>query len=388
MKITRPVWMEIDLDKLSYNYREIRKIVKKDTEIMAVLKADGYQHGAAQVANTLIENGVKKFAVANLSEAIHLRKKFTNIDILILGYTPDHLIEDAINFEITQTIYEIEQAKLTSKISQKNKKRAKIHIKLETGMNRLGFKAIPEAIDRIEEIFSFPNLFIEGIFTHFASADEIDKDFSYKQAEKFKYVCSELEKRGLSIPIKHISNSAAILDLPDMNLDMVRAGIIIYGVYPASETNNDIIKLKSIMSLKAQVAHVKEIEEGEKIGYGLIYEAKEKKKIATLPLGYADGFSRLLTGTGEVIAAGKKVPVVGRLCMDQCMIDVTGLDIQRGDVVTLIGASGDESITLEDMAQKAYTIPAGVMAMMNKRVPRVYIKDGKIVNVTDYMLQI
>ncbi len=388
MKITRPVWMEIDLDKLIYNYKEIRKLVKEDTEIMAVLKADGYQHGAIQIAKTLIENGVKKFAVASLSEAIHLRKTFNNIDILVLGYTPDHLVEDVINYGITQTFYEIEQAQLFSEIAGRLGKEVKLHIKIETGMNRLGFKSIPESIDMIERICSFPNIFIEGIFTHFASADEIDKEFAYKQAERFNYVCNELEKRGVCIPIKHISNSAAILDLPEMNLDMVRAGIIIYGVYPAPDTNNDIIKLKSIMSLKAQVAHVKVIEEGEKVGYGLLYEAEKSRKIATLPIGYADGFSRLLTGKGEVIAVGKKVPVVGRLCMDQCMIDVTGLDIKRGDTVTLIGTSGDETITLEEVGQKAHTIPAGIMAMMNKRVPRVYFKDDKIVNVTDYMLQL
>ncbi|MCC5909130.1 MAG: alanine racemase [Clostridiaceae bacterium] len=388
MKITRPTWLEIDLDKLSNNYREIRRIVKHGTDIMAILKADAYQHGAILIAKTLMENGVNKFAVANLSEAIHLRKTFDTIDILVLGYTPDHLAEDVINYGITQTIYEGEQAQLFSDIAKQNNKEIKVHLKIETGMNRLGFTPKPASIDILEKICSLPNMFVEGIFSHFASADEADKTFTYQQVEKFNYVCNQLEKRGINIPIKHIANSAAILDLPDMNFNMVRPGIILYGVYPGESTNNAIIKLKPVMSLRTEISYVKEIQEGEKIGYGLTYECHNKRKIATLPLGYADGFSRLLTGKGEVIAAGTKAPIVGGLCMDQCMIDVTGLDVKRGDIVTLIGSDGKENITIEEVAEKASTIPAGVMVMMNKRIPRVYFKNNRIFNVTDYMLEL
>ncbi|WZL72472.1 alanine racemase [Clostridiaceae bacterium 35-E11] len=385
--LTRPTWLEINLDNLSYNYREIKKLLKPQTEFMAIVKADAYQHGAIEIVRKLKEHGVKKYGVAHLSEARHLRKVFNDIDILILGYTPEYLAEAAIKDDITLTIYTYDQAAFFSKKAKELDKTIKFHIKIETGMNRLGLKAEPNTIEIIKKIHELPHVYIEGIFTHFPVADE-DVAFTYKQADKFKYVCDALEKINVDIPIKHVSNSAAIMNFPDMNFDMVRAGIILYGIYPYPKADREKLKLKSIMTLKAQVSHVKEIEKGERISYGLTYETKEKSKIATLPIGYADGCSRLLSNKGEVIIDGTKFRIVGQICMDQCMVEVNGINVSRGDEAILMGSHKEEKIRIEEIAERANTIPAAMLCMLNKRIPRVYKQNGKIINITDYVLNL
>lgn len=386
-QLTRAAWMEINLDNLIHNYREIRKILKEETELMAVVKADAYEHGAVQIVKALMEEGVKRFSVAHLSEALHIRKYVKDAEILIMGYTPEYLAENAILNNITLTVYLKEQADFFSQLAKRLNKVVKIHIKVETGMNRLGFIPKEESIKDIKDIYNMDNIEVEGIFTHFAASDDNPR-YTIEQVKKFDYVCDGLSKLNINIPIKHVSNSAAIMNFGDLNYDMVRAGIILYGVYPFPDADRELIKLKNILTLKAQISHVKEIEKGEKLSYGLIYETKKKSKIATIPIGYADGFSRELSNKGNCIVNNTIVPIVGRICMDQFMIDVTGLDVKRGDEVILLGKSLDKEITIEEIASKIGQIPAVVQCMFTKRLPRIYIRNNEIINVTDYLLDL
>ncbi|MBU5313027.1 alanine racemase [Tissierella carlieri] len=386
-KLTRPAWMEIDLDNLIHNYKEIRSILKEKTELMAVVKADAYEHGAIQIVRTLMEEGVEKFGVAHLSEALHIRKYVKDAEILIMGYTPEYLAEKAILNDITLTVYLKEQGEIFSQLAKRLDRTVKIHVKIETGMNRLGFMPNEDGIKDIKDIYNMDNIEVEGMFTHFAASDD-DPSYTMEQVRRFDYVCNALQKLDINIPIKHISNSAAIMNFPDLNYDMVRAGIILYGVYPFPNADRELLKLKNILTLKAQISHVKEIGSGEKLSYGLIYEAKKKTKIATVPIGYADGFSRELSNKGNCIVNNTVVPIVGRICMDQLMIDVTGLDVKRGDEAILMGKSLDKEITIEEVANKSGQIPAAVQCMFNKRLPRIYIKNKEIINVTDYLLEL
>lgn len=384
----RPVWAEINLDNLAHNIREVKRVVRPDTIITAVIKADGYGHGAVQIGKTLLENGADRFAVATLSEAIQLRKVYQDTPILILGYTPNESAEEVIKFNIIQTVYTYEQAQYFSKKAQKMKKTITLHIKIDTGMSRIGMQVKEETIETIGKIIKLPNVFVEGIFTHFAVADEKDKCFTNKQAEKFDYICKGLENIGVDIPIKHISNSAGIIDLPNMNYDMVRPGIMLYGLYPSDDVNKDKVDLRQVMTLKSRISHVKEVEEGRGVSYGLIYKTKQRTKIATIPIGYADGYTRLLTKKAEVLVKGKRVPVVGRICMDQCMIDVGNLDVKVGDEVILFGNDGENSITIDEIAKKLGTINYEIVCMISKRIPRIYIKNNRISSITDYVLNL
>lgn len=383
---SRPVWAEINLDHLIHNIKEVRRVVRHDTKICAVIKADGYGHGAVEIAEVLLEHGADRLAVATLSEAIQLRKSYGNVPIMILGYTPESCAEDVITHNIIQTIYSFKQAKQFSKIAQELNKNVVFHIKIDTGMNRLGFQPTDETAAEIKEISKLSNIIIEGIFTHFAVADELDKSFTQKQYEKFVNLCNKLEEKNVVIPIKHVSNSAAIIDLSEMNLDMVRAGIMMYGLYPSDEVQKSRVNLKQVLSLKAKISHVKDVSEKVGVSYGLKFVTQKASQIATLPLGYADGFTRMLSGKAEVLVKGAKVPVVGRICMDQCMIDTSGLNASMGDEVILMGADGCNSISIDDVAQKLETINYEIVCMIGKRVPRVYIKNNEIVRIKDHLL--
>lgn len=385
--LTRPAWMEIDLDNLAFNYKNIKKHMNKDSDLMAVVKADAYENGAIQIVKELLLEGVQKFGVAHLSEARHIRKYFKKPEILIMGYTPDYLIKQAIQDNVSMTIYNLDQAKIISEEARKLDKYAKIHIKIETGMNRLGFMPTQESINQIQKIYAYEHLTINGIFTHYAVSDE-DPEYTFEQTRKFDEVINGMEKLGLEIPVRHLSNSAAILNFPELNYDMVRAGIVLYGVYPLRTEKMMKVPLKNILSIKAQISNVKEIEVHEKVSYGLTYEATRKTKIATVPIGYADGFNRSLSNVGEAIVNETIVPIVGRICMDQLMLDVTNLEVEIGTEVILMGKSETKEISIEDIAQKAGSIPAEVFCMMNKRIPRVYIKNKKVVEIVDYLLDI
>ena len=388
MKLSRPVWAEINLDNLAHNMREVRRVTNKDSKITAVIKADGYGHGAVYIAETLLENGADRFAVATLSEAMQLKTFFPNIETMVLGYTPENLALDLIKYNIIQTIYTLEQAKEFSQAAISLNKKITVHIKLDTGMNRLGMVFEDKTIDNILEISKLDGLIIEGIFTHFAAADEIDKEYTIQQVKKFMYIIDNLEDKGLKIPLKHVSNSAGIIDLPQYNFDMVRAGIMLYGLYPSKEVNHDIVDLKEVMCLKAQVSFVKTLHKGECVSYGLKYKCDKQSLVATLPIGYADGYTRMLTGKAKVIVRDSKVPVIGNICMDQCLIDVTGLDVNIGDEVILFGGNDSNGISIDSVAESLNTINYEITCMVDKRVPRVYIKNGKKINLIDYILML
>lgn len=388
LQSTRPVWAEINLDHLAHNIKEVKRSVKEGTLVTAVIKADGYGHGAVHIGKTLLENGADRFAVATLSEAVQLRNAFPKTEIMILGYTPNELAAEVIEKDLIQTIFHESQAVHFSEIAVGLNKKLRIHIKLDTGMRRVGMAITDETVDTIVRISRLPNIEVEGIFTHFAKADEIDKSFTHEQVKRFLWVTEALEKRGCRIAIKHVSNSAAIIDCPEYNFDMVRAGIMLYGLYPSPEVDHDHILLKEVMSLKAQIAQVKRVEKGEGVSYGLKYVAPERIQIATLPIGYADGFSRGLSHKAKGIIKGEIKPIVGRICMDQCMMEVDGLSVEVGDVVTLFGGADGKFISIDVYADMLETINYETVCLIGKRVPRKYVLKGATVHFEDFNLNL
>jgi alanine racemase len=385
--VKRPVWAEINLDNIEKNFKSVKKIVGKDVKVAAVIKSDAYGLGAVEIAPIFEKNGADYFAVATLTEGIQLRRRHREIPIMILGYTPVEIIGDVIENDIEQTVYTKDQAMAFNHVAREYGKKIKLHINIDSGMNRLGFRPSEKAIDDIEYICTkLEYVDVVGIFTHFAVADETDKSFSRKQMDKFSYVIEEIEKRDIDIPLKHVSNSAGIIDMPEYNFNMVRAGIILYGCYPSEFVEQDKLEIEPVINLKAEISYVKEVPKGEGISYGLTYTTNDEKRIATLPIGYGDGFSRLLSGKGKAICKDHIVPIVGRICMDQCMIDVTGLDVNVGDVATLYGSEEKSSISIDSVAKSLGTINYEVLCMIHKRVPRIYIKDGEVVKTKDYVL--
>ncbi len=380
-------WAEINMDALKENIINIRKITKKDAMVMAVVKADAYGHGAVNVANLLLKNGADRLAVADLDEALELRDAGIRAEILILGASFSEDVKDLVSNDITAAVFSYDFAKLLSDEAVRQKKTAKIHIKLDTGMSRIGYVAgenDDELTDEILKISKLPNIFIEGIFSHFATSDEKDSSYTKKQFDEFLKVCNELNKKGLSIPIRHIANSAAIMSYPEMHLDMVRAGIILYGFYPSNEVDKNIIKLKPVMTLKSRITLIKEISD-RGVSYGKTYIAPKGTKVATVPLGYADGYTRMLNGKAEMVAGGIKVKVIGRICMDQCMIDVTNVhNIKVDDEVIIFG---DGLLTADDLAESLGTINYEIICMVARRVPRKYICEGKVVSTVNYLTE-
>lgn len=388
--LNRAVWAEVNLDHLAHNIREVRRVTRKDALVTAVIKADGYGHGAVHIAQTLLDNGADRLAVATLTEALQLRKYFKTTEILILGYTEASSIALAIENNLIQTIYDHHQAVAFNDVAVSMDKKLKIHIKLDTGMTRLGMMPTDETLEVIEDMMSLSHLVVEGMYTHFARADEVDKSTTDVQVKAFNKIREGLKNKNIELAIYHVSNSAGIIDLSSYNYDMVRAGIMLYGLYPSSEVAKNEVKLKEVMSLHAKISRVQEVPAEVGVSYGHQYTTKEKRTIGTLPLGYADGYSRSLTFKAEAIIKGKqvKVPVIGRICMDQCMIDVTGLDVAMGDEVILFGRDGDMEISIDEIAQHLNTINYEVVCMINKRVPRVYTSSGKVVKVVDYIMSL
>lgn len=386
-KILRPVWAEIDLDALAYNMKNIKSLAE-DKEVIAVVKADCYGHGAIDTAPVLLENGASRLAVAVLTEGIELRKAKITAPIMILGYTPEYLGEELITYDIEQTVYSLEYAQNLSKNALSLNKKAKIHIALDTGMGRIGFIPNETSLKEVSEICSLPGLDVIGMFTHFSTADEENKDYTLEQFDKYMNFLHELSKLNISIPLKHVSNSGAIMDMPETfkDLDGVRAGIILYGYYPSHEVKKENLSLKPALTIKAKVAHVKEMDENMYISYGRTFKTKRKSIIATIPIGYADGYSRLLIPGAKVIVNGKLVPIVGRICMDQCMIDVTDAGtVKTGDEVIILGQFENLKINADDYAQILGTINYEVLCMFKHRIPKVYIKNNKPVIVRNYI---
>ncbi|WP_315076529.1 alanine racemase [uncultured Clostridium sp.] len=384
-KIMRPVWAEIDLDAIAYNMKNIKKLAQ-NKDVIAVVKADCYGHGALDVVPTLLENGASRLAVAVLTEAIELRNNNVTASIMILGYTPEYLFEEVVNYDIEQTVYDLEYAKKLSHLAIKFNKKAKVHVAIDTGMGRIGFIPNEKAIKDIKKIYNLKGLDVIGIFTHFSTSDETDKEYTNEQFNKFTSFINMLSKVGVKIPIKHISNSGAIIDMPKTYLDSVRAGIILYGYYPSDEINKENIKLKPALTLKASLTRVQELDIDSYISYGKTFKTERKSIIATLPIGYADGYSRLLAPGAKVIINGKFAPIVGRICMDQCMIDVTDMDnVNVGDEVIILGEDGDLKLTANDLAKSMGTINYEILCMLKYRIPRVYMKNGEIFNVRNYL---
>jgi len=381
-------WAEVNLDNIAHNVREIRRITNKRAEIMGVVKADAYGHGVMETARTLLNNGVSRLAVSMLDEAIQLRKNGIEVPILILSYTDPIRAEEIIQNNVTQTVFSHELACALSDAAVKLKKSVKIHIKIDTGMTRVGFKPGYSAVKDVVRISKLPGIIIEGLFTHFASADEKDKSYTYMQFERFMSICNELNRIGLYIPVKHVANSAGIMEFPEMHLDMVRPGIILYGMYPSDEVDKTKIDLKPAMTLKANVILVKNVEKNTCISYGRIFTTSRDSSIATIPIGYADGYTRLLNGKAKVLINGEYAPVVGKICMDQCMVDVTDMTkkVSVGDEVVLFGKQGQNEIAVEDIAAGIGTINYEIVCLIGKRVPRVYIQEGKVMKVLNYLI--
>lgn len=384
-KILRPAWAEIDLDAIAYNTRNIKKLIG-DKDLIAVVKANCYGHGVIGIIPTLLENGVSRFAVAMISEALEIRDNKITTPVMILGFTPLYLGEELINNNIEQTVYDLDYARELSKIALTLNKKAKIHIAIDTGMGRIGFLPNEKSIDNITEICSLEGIEVIGIFTHFSTSDEKDKEYSHEQFTKMLSVMDTLKKRGIDIPLKHVANSGAIIDLPDTYLDAVRAGIILYGYYPSDEIDKNNLALKPALTLKATITNVKTLEKDMYVSYGRTFKTSNETIVATIPVGYADGYLRKLAKNGKVIIKGEFAPIIGRICMDQFMIDVTNIpDVKIGDEVILLGEKNGLKYNADDMAKKLDTINYEVTCMLKSRLPRVYIKDTHIINVKNHI---
>lgn len=385
INITAPTWAEINLDNISNNLKNIKKILKEDTKICGVVKANAYSHGAVQISKFLERENVDYLAVSRLEEGLELRQNDIGLPILCLGYIPNQSLEEAIINDISLTIFSYETAFLANEIAKKHNKKAKIHIKIDTGMSRIGFQVNDESITEIIRINQLENIFIEGIYTHFATADERNKEYTYGQVYKFNLVIEKLQSADIDIPIKHVSNSAATMECKDLNFNMVRCGIILYGHYPSDEVNKDIIDLKPAMTLKTRISHIKEVDENIGISYGLKYITKSKERIVTVPIGYADGFTRMQKNPKAYIQ-GLEFDVVGTICMDQCMIKIDkDIDIKIDDEVIIFSESENQSV--EKIAKDLGTINYEVLCMISRRVERVYMERNAIVQKDNYLVK-
>lgn len=373
------VHAEIDLDAILHNMEQMHGLTDPHTKLMAVVKTDGYGHGAIPIARELeAVDYVYGYAVATEEEALALRADGIKKPILILGYTFPEQYEALLEAQITPAVFSVETAKLLSETAKRLHTTARIHIKLDTGMGRVGFLVSEESADVISQIAKLPHIMIEGMFTHFARADETDKTSANRQLADFLHMADMLESRGVHIPIKHCSNSAGILDLPQANLDIARAGITLYGLHPSEEVHLERMDMKPAMSLKSRVVHVKTLPAGYGVSYGATYVTPDERRIATIPVGYGDGYARSLSNKGDVLIRGKRAPIVGRVCMDQFMVDVTDIpDVRVGDEVTLIGADGGARITLEELGEKSGRFNYEFACDLGKRIPRVFYKNGK-----------
>lgn len=376
MKVTsyRDAWVEVSLDALTYNVRQFKNHLQEKSRLMAVVKADGYGHGAVPIARRSLEAGAEYLGVAFIDEALQIREAGILAPILLLGFTPSYAVREAVRHDLTLTVYSTETLEAIKDAARSLDKKAKIHIKVDSGMSRIGLRSSEEVISLMTSLQT-EEIEVEGIFTHFADADNDESDaYTYKQFETFQGIMEALENEGYSIPIKHCCNSAATIAFPDMHMDMVRVGISLYGLYPGQHLK-EILSLQQVMSFKAKPVLIKDVPPHQPISYGLTYETKETSKIATLPIGYADGFSRLLSNVGHVTVHGTACPIVGRICMDQSMIDVSEVqtDVTKDDIVTIFGDENAGYIPLDVVAEQMQTIHYETVCLIGKRVPRHYV---------------
>ncbi len=380
-------WAEVDLSAYAHNITELRRITRDGTRLMAVVKADGYGHGAIEVAGEALRNGADYLGVARINEAVQLRTAGLDTPILIFSYTPPDLAETIIKYDFTQTVYSFATAKALSEYARQKGKKIRVHIKADSGMGRLGLllhataqsgdhnPAPRNAVQEVESISRLSGLAVEGLFTHFATADSADKSYAAGQLEVFMDFIERLRRTGLEPPIKHAANSGALIDMPQSHLDMVRPGIATYGLYPSDEVNKNQVDLKPVMTLKSRIIHLKRVPAGFNISYGITFQTKKPTTIATVPVGYADGFNRLLSNRGHMLVHGQKVPIVGRVCMDLTMLDVGSVsDVAIEDEVVVFGQQAKASLTADEIASDLNTINYEIVSTITGRVPRVYVK--------------
>lgn len=388
----RRTWAEIDLDAIAHNFREIKKQLRPETKVCCVIKADAYGHGAELLAREYEELGADWFAVSNLEEAIQLRNAQIGLPILVLGYTPPEMAKELSNMDVAQAILSREYGARLAACAQEAGVTVRAHIKVDTGMSRIGFMFQEPSrdvgtVEEIANVCGLEGLEAEGIFSHFAVADEGNDGCGYTlmQLDLFRKLVDQLALRGITFPLKHCSNSAAVLDYPDAQLDMVRPGIILYGLNPSGQVKNKI-DLRPAMQLKSIISMIKTVEPQTSVSYGRRYTTKKQTVVATVPVGYADGYSRHLYTRASVLIRGKKAKIIGRVCMDQLMVNITSIkDAKEGDVVTLFGRDGEAAISVDELAAYNHTISYELVCLLSKRVPRVYYRNGEAVAELDYL---
>lgn len=391
-KFVKRTWAKVNIDNIKHNFREIKKKLNPKTKLLCVLKADAYGHGAEFLVREYEKLGADFYGVSNLDEAMQLRKAGAKKPILIFGYTPSECADILANNNISQAVFSIEYAKRLQKQCKIKGVKIKAHLKIDTGMSRIGFfaqndESRRQSADEIMEINGMPEIEIEGIFTHFSVADDItnNKDYTTYQINNFKKIISDLESQGLSIPLKHCCNSGGIINFPDMHLDMVRAGVILYGLYPSKEIIGKI-DLKPAMSLKTVISQVKTIPKGTSVSYGRTFVSDKEIKVASVAIGYADGYSIKFSNNSEMLVHGKRAKILGRVCMDQLMLNVSDIQgVSEGDEVIVFGSSGENHISVDELAKNIGTINYEIICLIGKRVPRVYSENNKIVGSVSYL---
>lgn len=382
MGLYRDTHMVINLDHVAYNIQQIRGLVGENVAIGAVLKADGYGHGAVEIGQIALEEGCEMLLVATLPEAMELRNHLPEAEILIMGHTPDQLLPVVVAQGLSQTIFSYEQAVILNDEGQGLGKPISVHIKYDTGFNRLGFKDEAASIDVIKKICQMPFLNVAGIFSHLALKNE---SCNHDQYNKFMKAIKLLGNQGISFKYRHICDSISGVDHPEFHLDMIRPGALIYGLKSYKDRN---FHLKQVMTFRTKISYLKEIRQGEGVSYDYLWQAKRDSIIATLPFGYADGYPRNMRGVGRVTIGGVQVPIIGVICMDQCMADVTDVPgVCLGDDVVIYGDGCDQTLDIHTIAQMAGTNKNELVARMTRRVPRVYIKNGQVVKVKDQLLE-
>lgn len=372
----RPVWAEINLSNLDYNIKNIKAKIG-DREMIGVIKADAYGHGSVKVAEVLRENGCKTFAIATLQEAVTLREAGAKEEIIMLGLTPDMYADTIVNYDITPVVCDFANAKAFSDAAAKAEKTVSGLIAVDTGMGRIGYLAdeLEYAVEDVKKIAALPNFKIKGMFSHMSTADAFDKTYSHQQEAKYNKFYEALTAAGIEIPFRTLANSASIMELPTVYFDACRPGIILYGCYPSDEVDVNQLSIKPVMSVKANIVHLKDVPAGFSVGYGRRYISEKPSKIATIALGYADGYPRPYSSQAKVIVNGVIAPIAGNICMDQCMIDVTDVpDVKVGDEVIVMGTDGKNTILADDIAKATGTINYEITCAFGQRLPKVYVK--------------
>ena len=386
MKQYKRVAAYVDLDAIEENFEAMKRNLAPGTKLAAVVKANGYGHGALPIARMIEEKDyLWGFAAATMEEAAELRRNGIQKPVLILGYVFPEDYPELVELDVRATVFRADMAKELSQEAVRQQKIVKVHIKLDTGMSRIGFQDTEESVRTICEIAKLPGLEIEGLFTHFAKSDEADKSYTKMQLKRYLSFAEKCERAGVHFPIRHCSNSAGIIDVPEANLDMVRAGITVYGLYPSDEVKKELVPLKPAMEIRSHIVHVKEIEAGTQVSYGGIYQARDRRRIATVPVGYADGYPRSLSNCGYLLIAGKRAPICGRVCMDQLMVDVTDIpEARTGMEVTVFGRDHGAFLSVDELAGLSGRFNYEFVCDISKRVPRIYLRHGKVSEVHDF----